>query len=131
MRKHPIAATTVLVAVAFVFAGYLHAPVEGQAGQTSIAAVPSEKGGQDVFGAYDVAAWPKPLSTRAGTRDVDVGRRSICLRREPEPRVRPAAWRAARAQAAAAADPPSADRTERRVPDVPPAAARRDQCKPT
>ena len=66
MRKHPIAATTVLVAVAFVFAGNLHAPIEGQAGQTSIAAVPSEKGGQDVFGAYDVAPWPKPLSTVPG-----------------------------------------------------------------
>ena len=44
-------------------------PVEGQSAATSTAAVPSEKGGQDVFGAYDVAQWPKPLTVDArGTR---------------------------------------------------------------
>ena len=31
MRKHPVAVAVVVIA-AFVFAGYLHAPVEGQAG---------------------------------------------------------------------------------------------------
>ena len=34
---------------------------------TRFAAVPSEKGGQDIFGAYDVVAdWPKDLSTIKG-----------------------------------------------------------------
>ena len=28
--------------------------------------MPNDKGGQDVFGAYDVAQWPKPLSTLPG-----------------------------------------------------------------
>ena len=31
--------------------------------------MPSEKGGQDIFGAYDVAQWPKPLTTHAGPRE--------------------------------------------------------------
>src|SRR5206468_4578051 len=31
-----------------------------------VAAVPGEKGGQDTFGAYDVADWPKDLSTIPG-----------------------------------------------------------------
>src|SRR5215470_12956789 len=35
--------------------------------QASIAAVPSEKGGQDLFGAYDVVPnWPKPISSLPG-----------------------------------------------------------------
>ena len=34
---------------------------------TRVAAVPSEKGGQDIFGAYEaVAGWPKKLSTIPG-----------------------------------------------------------------
>ena len=41
--------------------------VVGQSAPTRFAAVPSEKGGQDIFGAYDVdAAWPKDLSTIKG-----------------------------------------------------------------
>ena len=46
--------------------GYLPRPVEGQAAATSMAAIPSEKGGQDVFGAYNVAQWPKPLTSITG-----------------------------------------------------------------
>jgi peptidylamidoglycolate lyase len=44
------------------------APVEGQAQQQgSFAAVQGEKGGQDIFGAYDVVPnWPKPLSQLPG-----------------------------------------------------------------
>ena len=44
------------------------APVEGQAPQpTGVGAVPGEKGGQDIFGAYDVVPnWPKPLSQLPG-----------------------------------------------------------------
>ena len=41
------------------------APARGQGQSTGFAAVPSEKGGQDVFGGYDVAAWPKPLTITA------------------------------------------------------------------
>jgi DNA-binding beta-propeller fold protein YncE len=45
-------------------------PVIGQApssGPTRFAAVPGQKGGQDIFGAYDVVAeWPKDLSTLPG-----------------------------------------------------------------
>src|SRR5437016_658297 len=42
--------------------------VRGQAGQDArFAAVPSEKGGQDIFGAYEVVPnWPKPLSSLPG-----------------------------------------------------------------
>jgi len=56
-----IAVTTALAAVFFLGARWT--AVEGQGGQaTSTAAVPGEKGGQDVFGAFDVADWPKPLT---------------------------------------------------------------------
>ena len=41
--------------------------VSGQSAPTRFAAVPSEKGGQDIFGPYDVVAdWPKDLSTIKG-----------------------------------------------------------------
>ncbi|MET0166305.1 MAG: hypothetical protein ABW318_15035, partial [Vicinamibacterales bacterium] len=66
MRKHPVAVASTFVVVTFVFMAGLREPVEGQSAVTSTAAVPSEKGGQDVFGAYDVAQWPKPLSTLPG-----------------------------------------------------------------
>jgi sugar lactone lactonase YvrE len=52
---------------ALLVTGYLHAPVGGQQAQvTSVAAVPSEKGGQDIFGGYNVASWPKPLTSIKG-----------------------------------------------------------------
>ena len=36
-------------------------------GDIGVAAVPSEKGGQDIFGAYDIVAdWPKDLATMPG-----------------------------------------------------------------
>src|SRR5438105_8955345 len=39
----------------------------GPAAPTRVAAVPSEKGGQDIYGAYDsVAGWPKDLAARPG-----------------------------------------------------------------
>ena len=43
-------------------------PVQGQAKQDfSVAAVPGEKGGQDIWGAYEpVPDWPKPLTGIAG-----------------------------------------------------------------
>ena len=64
MRAHSVAVALALVALAIVFMDLVNPPVEGQSGVTNTAAVPSEKGGQDVFGAYDVAQWPKPLSKR-------------------------------------------------------------------
>jgi hypothetical protein len=39
-------------------------PPESAAGDVRVAAVPGEKGGQDIFGAYEVVAdWPKALTT--------------------------------------------------------------------
>ncbi len=58
----------VAIAAAFVLVERLD-PVEGQAPppQVGFAAVAGEKGGQDVFGAYDVVPnWPKPLSQLPG-----------------------------------------------------------------
>jgi peptidylamidoglycolate lyase len=60
---------TVAVATMVMFAVLERlAPVEGQGQQpTGVAAVPGEKGGQDIFGAYDVVPnWPKPLSQLPG-----------------------------------------------------------------
>ncbi len=60
---------TVAVAVAAVFVVVERLdPVAGQTPQqVSFAAVAGEKGGQDVFGAYDVVPnWPKPLSQLPG-----------------------------------------------------------------
>ena len=61
MRTRPVAVATTVIVLALVLNGYLHAPVEGQT-PASGAAVSGEKGGQDIFGAYDVAPWPKPLT---------------------------------------------------------------------
>ena len=58
MRKHPVAVAVAFVVLAFVFLDLVNSPVEGQSGATTSAAVPNEKGGQVVFGAYDVAQWP-------------------------------------------------------------------------
>jgi hypothetical protein len=55
--------------IACVAIGYLAAGpgVLAQQGVSSIAAIPNQKGGQDVFGAYDVVAdWPKDLATIPG-----------------------------------------------------------------
>ena len=45
------------------------APAEEQAEPFSVAAVPGDKGGQDIFGAYTPAAWPKPLTGLPGHGD--------------------------------------------------------------
>jgi hypothetical protein len=63
-----ILATVAAAAVAaLVFAGRTPT-VQGQGRQEPrFAAVPSEKGGQDIFGGYEVVPnWPKPLSSLAG-----------------------------------------------------------------
>jgi len=62
-------AMTALVLLAALAIVYRNAPAQGQAGpqQARFAAVPSEKGGQDPFGAYDIVRdWPKPISSLPG-----------------------------------------------------------------
>ena len=62
-----------VVGLACLAAGYLldnqwaSAQQRAATSEPRVAAVPSQKGGQDIFGAYDVAAdWPKDLSTIPG-----------------------------------------------------------------
>ena len=64
MRKRASFIVTAAVALTVVFVvGNRLTSVQGQAGPTRVAAVPGEKGGQDMYGAYEVVAgWPKPLS---------------------------------------------------------------------
>ena len=56
------------IAVAFALGAQLTI-VEGQGQVNDTAAVPGGKGGQDVFGAYTVANWPKPLTALPGHGD--------------------------------------------------------------
>ena len=69
MRKYPwmIGAATVVLTLSVLFAGQQNR-VEGQSPQQPrFAAVPGEKGGQDMFGAYEVVPnWPKPISSLPG-----------------------------------------------------------------
>jgi DNA-binding beta-propeller fold protein YncE len=67
MRSVSIMAAA-LVLLILIFIGIRMTPVAGQARQdVRFAAVPGEKGGQDIFGAYDIVAnWPKPISSLAG-----------------------------------------------------------------
>jgi NHL repeat-containing protein len=69
MNKRASFVVIAVLALAAVFMlGYRLAPVPVEAQQqTRVAAVPGEKGGQDMFGAYEpVAGWPKPLSSVPG-----------------------------------------------------------------
>jgi DNA-binding beta-propeller fold protein YncE len=68
MRKHASFIVTAAVALTAVFVvGNRLTSVQGQAAPTRVAAVPGEKGGQDMYGAYNsVAGWPKPLSSVPG-----------------------------------------------------------------
>jgi len=66
MLKHLqlIAASVACLAIGYLAAG---PRVSAQQGVTSIAAIPNQKGGQDVFGAYEVVeGWPKDLATIPG-----------------------------------------------------------------
>ncbi len=56
------------LAVTFVL-GTQMTIVEGQGQVADTSAVPGGKGGQDVFGAYTVANWPKPLTALSGHGD--------------------------------------------------------------
>jgi peptidylamidoglycolate lyase len=68
MRKLLFVAVAAIVLVVVFIAENRLSRVEAQTPQQPrFAAVPSEKGGQDMFGAYEpVANWPKPLSTLPG-----------------------------------------------------------------
>jgi hypothetical protein len=63
-----ILVTLAAVAVMSILSGNSGTALQGQMKQeTTTAAVPGEKGGQDIFGAYEVVPnWPKPLSTVPG-----------------------------------------------------------------
>jgi 6-phosphogluconolactonase (cycloisomerase 2 family) len=69
MRKRGILLVTIAAGfLVIVLFGKSVVPARGQARtEPSFAAIPSEKGGQDVFGAYDIAKdWPKPISGLPG-----------------------------------------------------------------
>jgi DNA-binding beta-propeller fold protein YncE len=70
MRKRTWFVVTAALALtaAFLLGRWLTpVPVEAQQQPTRVAAVPGEKGGQDMYGAYEpVAGWPKPLSSVPG-----------------------------------------------------------------
>ena len=68
-NRASIIVVTAVAAVTIFLIGYRSAPVEGQAQvqHPSFAAVPGQKGGQDIFGAYDIVQnWPKPYHQQPG-----------------------------------------------------------------
>jgi peptidylamidoglycolate lyase len=70
MRRNPWTIGTALAVLSLVVLfATRQTRVEGQspAQQPSFAAVPGQKGGQDIFGAYEVVPnWPKPISSLPG-----------------------------------------------------------------
>jgi DNA-binding beta-propeller fold protein YncE len=70
MRKRTWFVVTAALALtaAFLLGRWLTpVPVEAQQQPTRVAAVPGEKGGQDMYGGYEpVVGWPKPLSSVPG-----------------------------------------------------------------
>src|SRR5438093_11834620 len=69
MRKHLwVMGTATVVLTLSVLVAAEQTRVEGQPSQQpSFAAVPGQKGGQDIFGAYEVVPnWPKPISSLPG-----------------------------------------------------------------
>jgi hypothetical protein len=70
-NRASIIVVAAVAAGAIYLIGYRSAPFEEQAQaqgqQPSFAAVPGQKGGQDIFGAYDIVQnWPKPYHQQAG-----------------------------------------------------------------
>src|SRR5436309_14025342 len=69
MRKRAsLVVTIVVVAMMMVLVVSRLTSVQGQSrSETRFAAVPGEKGGQDMFGAYDIVPnWPKPIAALPG-----------------------------------------------------------------
>src|SRR3989442_11655175 len=60
--------TALIVLALSVLSATQQTRVEGHSSQQpSFAAVPGQKGGQEIFGAYEVVAnWPKPISSLPG-----------------------------------------------------------------
>jgi hypothetical protein len=67
-RASIVVTVAVVAAAAMVLFGNRRTFVQGQARQdVRLAAVPGMKGGQDIFGAYDIVpGWPKPISSLPG-----------------------------------------------------------------
>ena len=68
-------------------AGYfINGPwVSAQGHATSIAAIPNQKGGQDVFGGYEVVeGWPKDLATIPGHEGWTFGAGSSVFAESPD-----------------------------------------------
>ena len=130
MRKRTWFVVTAALALtaAFLLGRWLTpVPVEAQQQPTRVAAVPGEKGGQDMFGGYEpVAGWPKPLSSVPGVGKWTWGAGQGVFAESPN-RV---FVLAARHAAGGRASEDGEDRAERRVPDRPPAVARRHVRQP-
>src|ERR1700730_15570617 len=67
-RASIVVTVAVVAGVATVLFGPRLIPLHGQAKQDArFAAVPTEKGGQDIFGAYEIVPnWPKPITSLPG-----------------------------------------------------------------
>jgi hypothetical protein len=67
-QRASLVRTVVVVAMMAVLVGHRLTSIQGQSRQEPrFAAVPGEKGGQDMFGAYEIVPnWPKPLSSVPG-----------------------------------------------------------------
>ena len=101
MRKHPVAVAIAFVVLAFVFLDLVNAPVEGQSGADDDGGRAERQGRTGCLWCVRRRAMAEAAVDAARPRNVDVGRGAVRLRREPEPRLRPPARRAAGDQAAA------------------------------
>ena len=67
MRRNVLMVAAGLTSVVVALYVIDRSRLSAQSAPTRVAAVPAEKGGQDIFGAYEVVpGWPKKLSTNAG-----------------------------------------------------------------
>ena len=75
-----------LTGIICLAAGYLlNSPwVSAQGGITSISAIPNQKGGQDVFGGYEVVAPRRPRTSGCGRRPCTPSPApAVCLTKRP------------------------------------------------
>ena len=132
-RRGLVILVTVASAVAILLVAGRIPVVQGQGAQgPRFAAVPGEKGGQDIFGGYEVVPnWPKPLSDACPGNEkwtygagqsvfAESPNRVFVLQRGELPNI-----------AAAGDDQAAAARPEHRVPDLPASVARRDGGQPS
>ena len=84
-RGSMLAAGLVLAAMYAIKSPWISAQPRGGAAQTSVAAVPGVKGGQDMYGPYEsVAGWPKDLSTLPGHEGWTFGAGSSVFAESPD-----------------------------------------------